>query len=131
MGSDIQLRRDELGPEDADGKNAREERAAAISRGNRDMGLLGEEPRTPNKSKTASTATASPLDRLFSRSGKSQTSLNEPENGSCDDKGGGADEDPIRTHAEEFDELRRQLEAMKDGQARVEAMLRKLVPNRE
>jgi hypothetical protein len=128
MGSDIQLRRDELGPEDADGKNVREARAAAISRGNQDMGLLGEEARTPKKLRTASSATASPLDELFSRSGKSQVSLHEGENGDGVIKRNSPGEELVRTHAEEFDELRRQLDSMKDGQARVEAMLQRLVP---
>lgn len=127
MGSDIQLRRDELGPEDADGKNAREERAAAIFRGNRDLALPGEEVRTPTKTRTASSATASPLDKLFSRSGKSQGSLPEGENGNGDIKRSSPGEELVRTHAEEFDELRRQLDSMKEGQARVEAMLQRLV----
>lgn len=123
MGSDIQLRRDELGPDNTDGRNAREERAAAISRGNRNLDTLGEEPRTFDQTKSD---VSSPLGKLFSPSATSTAALGETQNGTHDNKSGQAGEDLVRTHAEEFDELRRQLDAMKDGQERVEAMLRRL-----
>jgi hypothetical protein len=129
MGSDIQLRRDELGPDDAaERENAREEHAAAISRGNRDLDAGREGTRTP-KSKSAETMPASPLNKLFSRPAATVAPMNEaPTSGQRHHtRSNDAGDDLVRTHAEEFDELRRQLEAMKEGQARVEVMLRRLV----
>jgi hypothetical protein len=123
--SNIQLRRDELGPDDAaERENAREEHAAAISRGNRDLDAGREGTRTP-KSKSAETMPASPLNKLFSRPAATVAPMNEaPTSGQRHHtRSNDAGDDLVRTHAEEFDELRRQLEAMKEGQAKLTSVV--------
>lgn len=129
MGSDIQLRLDEMGPEDMGSKNA--SRVAStetpVSGGETS---LGASQKASAESHTLPLTFTSPLSRLFSRAEDGKTGQQDrPENNhSKEDTGRSANGDDIlRTHAEEFDELRRQLEAMREGQDRLEDMLRRFV----
>lgn len=121
MGSDIQLRIDELGPEDLDYTKSPD---ALRPEDDGSSGIS----KTPAKSKSTSAAFTSPLGKLFSKVEDRQEaqarSVNSHQQGSA---GHSASADLLRTHAEEFDDLRRQLDAMRDGQDRLEEMLRKFV----
>jgi hypothetical protein len=116
MGSDIQLRRDELGPEDADMKKRRE--SSDIVRPDGDGSAGGS--KTPANAKTTAPTFTSPLGKLFLKVGE----LEGDKNGVVSHQ---VSSDLLRTHAEEFDDLRRQLDVMRNGQDRLEAMLRKFV----
>ncbi|KAJ9120914.1 hypothetical protein QFC22_002849 [Naganishia vaughanmartiniae] len=123
MGSEIQLRLDELGPEDE---------AANIGPHISDDADDSPGRRTPSdtKPKTSEPPAAklfsSPLGKLFSTTDDSTAlETGRIHGGKRVDKQRGDDIAP--THAEEFDELRRQLTAMKNGQQRLEAMLQQLL----
>ncbi|KAJ9114907.1 hypothetical protein QFC20_001280 [Naganishia adeliensis] len=121
MGSDIQLRLDELGPEDLDSKKSLD-----VLRPEDDGS--SSTSKTQAKSKTTSASFTSPLGKLFSKVGDHEGPQDAPGNShQKGDNGHAASADLLRTHAEEFDDLRRQLDAMRDGQDRLEEMLRKFV----
>lgn len=121
MGSDIQLRLDELGPEDLDSKKSLD-----VLRPEDDGS--SSTSKTQAKSKTTSASFTSPLGKLFSKVGDHEGPQDAPGNShQKGDNGHAASADLLRTHAEEFDDLRRQLDAMRDGQDGLEEMLRKFV----
>ncbi|KAJ9111126.1 hypothetical protein QFC19_001325 [Naganishia cerealis] len=123
MDSDIQLRLDELGPGD-DGQERAEMTLDAVE-------SLNSGPQTPtNPKRKAGNSTvppvSSPLGKLFSANENSKASEMPSHGASRDNKG---HDDLARTNAEEFDDLRRQMTAMKDGQERLEEMLKLLLPS--
>lgn len=124
MGSDIQLRLDEMGPGDAD---ITRRRASADLTRVEDDGSPGTDKK-PASAETTSPTFTSPLGKLFSKvteqEGQQDRSRASHKKGDTAHTSGA---DLLRTHAEEFDDLRRQLDAMRDGQDRLEAMLRKFM----
>lgn len=125
MGSEIQLRLDELGPGDEDAH------AGLHMSDDTDSSSPGQRTPTDTKAKTSKPTAklfSSPLGKLFSAPDDAKALEAGGSHGrKRDNKHRSGDIAP--TYAEEFDELRRQLVTMKDGQERLEVMLQQLVSN--